>query len=410
MASMAEVLPSLRNDIEVMPSPAPDQPGLLFRDPYRYTEAVLIIPPVLVPALSFFDGEKTASELLAFLTRHIGHKVPDDVVDDLVKTLDTQGFLDTPKFQAMREARHEEFRIASQRSPVHAGSAYAAEPQGLRSQLTEYMASDSDGNAARELIGIAAPHVSPAGGWKSYASAYRRLTAMDGDKTFVILGTSHYGMPEKFGMTRKPFVTPLGTLNVATAMVDWIASRAGASVVMEDYCHSIEHSIEFQCVFLQHALGRDCRILPILCGPFLESLLTDKAPEAHDGNRRFFDALGELAERESSRLFWVLGIDLAHIGKRYGDRQAARAEQGQMTEVRSKDHERLERICSGDREGFLSLVTPEHDALRWCGYSPLYTFLKTVPASRGNLLNYEQWNIDEESVVSFTALEFYRKD
>ena len=407
---MPEFLPSLRNDIEVMPSPSPEQPGLLFRDPYRYTEAMLIIPPVLVPALSFFDGAKTASELLAFLTRHIGHKVPDDVVDDLVKTLDSQGFLDTPNFQAMREARREAFRSAPRRNPVHAGSAYAAEPEGLRIQLSEYMEKDSDGHPPRELIGIAAPHVSPVGGWKSYASAYRRLSAVDGDKTFVILGTSHYGVPEKFGMTRKPFVTPLGTLSVDTPMVDWIASRAGDSVVMEDYCHSIEHSIEFQCVFLQHMLGRDCRILPILCGPFLESLLTDKAPEQHGANQRFFDTLGELAEREGSRLFFVLGIDLAHIGSRYGDRQAVQAEQGQMIEVRSRDHERLDRICSGDREGFLSLVTPEHDALRWCGYSPLYTFLKTVPASRGNLLNYEQWNIDEESVVSFAALEFYRKD
>ena len=138
--------------------------------------------------------------------------------------------------------------------------------------------------------------------------------------------------------------------------------------------------------------------------------MTDRAPEQHNANRRFFDVLGELAERERARLFFILGVDMAHIGSRYGDCDGVQAEQGRMIEVRSKDHERIDRICAGDREGFLSLVTPERDALRWCGYSPLYTFLKTVPTARGNLLNYEQWNIDEESVVSFAALEFFRKD
>ncbi len=46
--------------------------------------------------------------------------------------------------------------------------------------------------------------------------------------------------------------------------------------------------------------------------------------------------------------------------------------------------------------------------MRWCGYSQLYTFLKVVPQERGNVLRYEQWNIDEESVVSFAAMEFLR--
>jgi AmmeMemoRadiSam system protein B len=178
---------------------------------------------------------------------------------------------------------------------------------------------------------------------------------------------------------------------------------------MEDYCHSIEHSIEFQCLFLQQMLGPQLSILPILCGPLLQSLLTGNAPESDEGVRRFLDALGELAEREASRLFWVLGIDLTHIGRRYGDDFAAIAEQGPMLDIHQRDAERLNRVCEGDAPGFLDLVTPQGDELRWCGYSPLYTFLKAVPGARAKVLNYEQWNIDEESVVSFAAMEFSRK-
>ena len=56
------------------------------------------------------------------------------------------------------------------------------------------------------------------------------------------------------------------------ALVDWLAKRAPQSVEMEDFCHSFEHTVELQLIFLQHALGPDVRILPILCGPFARSI------------------------------------------------------------------------------------------------------------------------------------------
>ena len=52
--------------------------------------------------------------------------------------------------------------------------------------------------------------MSPVGGAKSYQAAYSVLRPEHKEKTFVILGTSHYGEPEKFGLTRKAFRTPLG--------------------------------------------------------------------------------------------------------------------------------------------------------------------------------------------------------
>jgi len=406
---MSQVLPRLRAELDGMPSPVPEQPGLLLRDPYRYSPAVLVIPPALIPSLALFNGQQTDLDLKADLYRRTGQLVGGEVIDSLVQTLQSQGFLETDEYYRMREARQQEFRGAPARAPSHAGSAYPDQPEELRSQFQEFL--ESCKNSApdpRDVIGLAAPHVSPFGGWKSYGTAYRRLAPSLADKTFVVLGTSHYGAPERFGLTRKPFVTPLGTLEVDTPLVDWLAERAGDAVLMEDYCHAIEHSIEFQCVFLQHVLGSGVRILPILCGPLFESLVSGRLPESHPGVERFLDALGELAARESSRLFWILGIDLAHIGRRYGDPFAAQAEQGRLAAVREQDCERLGRACAGDREGFFELLRTEQDRLRWCGYSALYSFLKAVPEARGNLLHYEQWNIDPESVVSFAALEFFR--
>ena len=45
---------------------------LLVRDPYRYTESVLILPPPLVPCLLLFDGEHDEADLREVLVRLMG--------------------------------------------------------------------------------------------------------------------------------------------------------------------------------------------------------------------------------------------------------------------------------------------------------------------------------------------------
>jgi AmmeMemoRadiSam system protein B len=200
---------------------------------------------------------------------------------------------------------------------------------------------------------------------------------------------------------------------VDTELVDQLASGAPDSILMEDYCHSIEHSIEFQCVFLQHVLGEraaNARILPILCGSFFQSLLSGEPPETDPHAGRFFETLRQVAAGQGSRLFWILGVDMAHIGRRYGDRFNVQAEQGRMLEVRERDLQRLDDYCRGDAAAFFDRVRVNEDELRWCGYAPMYTFLQAVPQARGSVLHYEQWNIDEQSVVSCAALRFSQSE
>jgi predicted class III extradiol MEMO1 family dioxygenase len=77
-----------------------------------------------------------------------------------------------------------------------------------------------------------------------------------------------------------------------------------------------------------------------------------------------------------------------------------------MSEVAVRDRARIERINAGDANGFWGLVQENQEDLKWCGSSPIYTFLKSVPNARGQLERYEQWNIDEKSVVSFAGITF----
>src|SRR5664280_848183 len=57
-----------------------------------------------------------------------------------------------------------------------------------------------------------------------------------------------------------------------------------------------------------------------------------------------------------------------------------------------------------DARGFWDLVRENRDDLKWCGSSPIYTFMRAVPQARGTLRRYEQWNIDEQSVVTFAGI------
>jgi len=69
---VSEALAPLRRDLEVMASPVADRPGLLIRDPFRYTDAVMIVPSPLAPCLALFDGRSTTLDLREALFRITG--------------------------------------------------------------------------------------------------------------------------------------------------------------------------------------------------------------------------------------------------------------------------------------------------------------------------------------------------
>lgn len=401
MESMSQPLPRLRMNLEFMPSPLEDRPGLLIRDSFGYSDATLIIPPPLVHCLEFFDGEQSELDLRAELVRLTGELDVSKIQLHLSETLSRAGFLENDVYHQLREERHHAFLQAPVREAMHAGTGYPLDFDETHQVMREYMAGAMPAPAA-PVIGIAAPHVSPFGGYQSYRDAYSALKPED-DVTYVVLGTSHYGEPDRFGVTRKNFVTPFGEARTNLDLVNELAAQPAA--LMEDYCHAIEHSIEFQVLFLQHLFGANISVLPILCGSFVRSILSGGKPEDDEGVRRFFDALGEIAAR-NSKLRWVLGIDMAHMGARYGDRFAAQMDQGEMLQVAARDKERIKCVTSGDPDGFWSRVQENRDDLKWCGSSPVYTFLKAVPEARGELRRYQQWNIDPQSVVSFAAISF----
>jgi len=381
-----------------------DTPGLLIRDSMGYSDAMLVIPPPLVQALTCFDGQQTELDLRAMLVKITGDLQVGNIEEQLIGVLKRSGFLEDEVFAGMKEAKLRAFAEAPVRMAAHAGSGYPVQTNELREQMDEWMTGAE--RHEPDLVAIAAPHVSPAGGFECYRAAYRMLGPEYAEKTFVVLGTSHYGAPDRFGLTRKAYATPWGHARTDPDLVNELERLAPGAVSMEDYCHSVEHSIEFQVVYLQSIFGPDIRIVPILCGSYALSIYRGGKPEQNEEVRRFLGALGEIAARDRGKLLWVMGIDMAHIGRRYGDEFDALAERDEMLQVRERDMQRMERMMAGDADGFWELVQENHDDLKWCGSSPIYTFLKAVPEARGALKRYAQWNIDPKSVVSFAGMAF----
>jgi AmmeMemoRadiSam system protein B len=332
------MLPRLRPTLDFMPSPVPDKPGLLIRDPFQFSDVTLIIPPVLVESLTFFDGTQSSLDLREFLVRLTGDLDVGGLEQHLIDTLSGAGFLEDDNFFRRKEDAERAFADAPTREPVHAGTGYPEDPAELRSTLQGYLNGSPATALPNRTRAIAAPHVSPFGGVDSYRAAYASLTPADADRTFVILGTSHYGQPDRFGLTRKAFVSPFGETSTNLALVDEIAHGAGDGALMEDYCHAVEHSIEFQVVFLQHLFGAGVRVVPVLCGAFSRGMQAGARPEDDESVRRTIDALGNIAAREGDRLLWVLGVDMAHMGRRYGDDFEAAADRAEMEEVSRRDH------------------------------------------------------------------------
>src|ERR1035438_5497303 len=81
-----------------MPSPSPEHPGLFIRDPYRFSDAMLVIPPLLVECLECFDGLQTELDLRAALVSITGELEVGQLGQHLVETLSAAGFLEDAQY------------------------------------------------------------------------------------------------------------------------------------------------------------------------------------------------------------------------------------------------------------------------------------------------------------------------
>jgi len=405
--------------LEAFPVEQGGQRCVALRDPAGFTDQIAVLPPALLDLVSLFDGTHSVEEIREILERRHGKAPTLDEIADVVQRFDAAGFLDSARFRKRRRALEDAFRQSPVRPAAHAGGAYAGEAEALQAQIDGFFsASDGPGVGGGDRIiypvaspsaaaprAVIAPHIDFHRGGSTYAWAYREILERSDADLYVVLGTCHAGMPDPFAVTLKPYDTPLGPVPVDRDFYDALNRRAGQDLLASEPAHRAEHSIEFQAVMLQHIVGRrrPFAILPVLASYLHEVLVTGGDPEADPRVPRFVDALRETMAASSRRVCLVAGVDLAHVGPRFGDREPNT--EASLARVEREDRAMLESVVGVDAGGFYAGIAADHDARRICGLSPIYTLLRLLPDAPGRLVRYTQWP-DPQGAVTFCAVTF----
>ncbi len=407
---MTEFLPRLRQ-VDVFPVEREGRRFVALRDTAGYAPSVVMLPWALVEILAQLDGAHSLADIQEQLTRRHGVTLEPARLEELVAQLDAHGFMESPGFAARRAAIDGRFLEGPTRPASHAGGAYPKDADELRRTMDAYFAPPEGAGAVAtpdgltRIRGLIAPHIDFHRGGAAYTWAYRELAERSDAEVFVVFGTCHTGMPDPWALTRKPYETPFGPLRVDQDVVEAVAARAGQDCFGSEVAHRMEHSIEFQAVFLQYLFAgrREIRVVPVLASFAHEALAGRRRPEDDPRVPRFLEALGETLAAAGRRAVFIAGADMAHVGPRFGDpRPVTPAE---LEDLAREDRATLAAVEACDPAAFFDDAARDGDARRLCGLSPIWALLRSLGGGAGTLKRYAQWP-DPEGVVTFASVTF----
>lgn len=406
--------------VEIFPVKQDRGTLIYLRDPQNLAQP-LGLSPVGYFIISHFDGRHSLIDIQEAYCKQFGTLLLTDELKRFIDLLDSHNYLDSARFVLHQKKLVADFRALSIRSPAHAGAAYESDPQGLKTQLERFfLPPDGPGapsreNQTRTPRAIVAPHIDFTRGGPAYAWAYKGLAESEGADLYVLLGTSHCGGKHPFILTLKDFQTPLGTVRTDKEFVGRLQENCREDLFEDEFLHRGEHSLEFQVLFLKYVALRRAvlraesekpfKIVPILVSSFHLMLVGRTLPEKHPRVQNFIRALQQSLAEEKRRVCLVAGVDLAHVGKQFGDRQPIT--QDFLKWVETEDRLLIERLAALDGLGFFDQVAKDQDKRRICGFSPLYSLIQLLDGSPGRTLKYSQaFTPETDSAVTFTSMVF----
>jgi AmmeMemoRadiSam system protein B len=412
MSEADHLNPQLR-PVEAFPVRTNDEDFVCLRDPENFAENPIFLNKTLVFLVSRMDGKHSLRDIQADYFRATSEILPIETLESLVSQLDEHHYLASPAFEKFYRGLVDEFQSSPVRPARHAGSAYRQTHGALAAQIESYFAhpegpgNGSDPDPATPLRGLISPHIDFARGGPTYAHAYHALCSHPGADTFIIFGTCHARMSQRFSITAKDYETPLGTAKTDKEFVARLSEKLNNDY-QDEFCHRGEHSIEFQAVCLQYLLGgrQEYRIVPILVGSFHD--IYEAGGKAADDPEllRVVTAVRETIKESAGRVCIVAAADLAHVGRRFGD--SSGPTEYSLHEVERQDRSFLQLVASGDAEAVFDSIAGDGDSRRVCGYPPIYMTLRCIDQPRGKLLQYRQWaDLRAGAAVTYAAVALF---
>ncbi len=399
--------------LEAFPVQDSGRRGVCLKDPGGLTEQLIVIFEPMLSALALMDGTRALSQIYSALTRRTAHSLTFRQLQELVAQLDAGYFLDSPRAAARQAELLQIYQEAPFRPAALADNAYPANPGELREMLEGHYEA-SGGRPAFEttqrVVAALAPHIDLPRGGRLFARTYRQISLDPKVRRFIIFGTGHSLEPgHLLAATAKDFETPLGTLPCDRDFLDRIQKRLDFDLYAGEMAHRAEYSIEFQALYLAHLFTgkREVQIVPILCGSFHDFILARQAPRSDARVEQFVTAVrSALAETGEVATCLIGGVDLSHIGPRYGDSMPVDDRQRKWT--REEDLKTLEPVLEGNAAAFFQMVAKDGDRRQICGLSSIYLLLRCMADSgRGRLLAYDQADDPvTASIVSFASIVF----
>jgi len=406
--------------VEAFPVQQDGKTSVYLKDPLNFATP-LGISPAGYFVLAHFDGQHSFTDVQEAYCKQFGSLLMSDDLKSFVDMLDQHYYLDSERFRDYKNAVVLEFRNQTTRVPAHVGGVYKADPEQLKTQLEGFFsAPNGPGLPNSQLAGstpraIVAPHIDFHRGGPAYAWAYKPLAESDGADLYILLGTSHYSGQTPYILTLKNFATPLGLVETDRDFVQRLQAKCAEDCFTDEYLHRGEHSLEFQVVFLKYIAQQRAaltgrpekpfKIVPILVSSFHSAVVNQTLPEKDSAVGTFLRTLRDLAALERRRVCFVAGVDLAHVGRQFGDREPITDDF--LKWVESEDQELVNRLVALDAPGFFNAVAKDQDKRRICGFSPLYSLIHLLDGARGNHLKYSQaFTPETGSAVTFSSLIF----
>lgn len=421
--------PRLR-PVRGFPAKAGEQMVLGLADAKQISDRVVFTMPAAQLILPMLDGNRTIDEIVSA----VGRGLTRPTVEQLVAQLDDAGLLFGPTFEAMAEKMRRDFDSSSNLPPAStAALAESLAKQELGETAGEAQLAEVGATKLRELFdqwiskalekvenpslnalpkAIIAPHVDYPRGWLNYASVWGRLRVVDRPDRVVILGTNHFGEGTGVVGCDKGYVTPLGTCEADSALVEAMRSRLGDALYEHRFDHEREHSIELQIPWVQHVLGRDeagnfCRVFGALVHD-----PTVNAGEAYDGKGvaidSFVEALRSALDELGGSTLVVSSADLSHVGPAFGDKQTLAGEEPAAVEFRNKvfqhDRDMLNLVRENKPDELVASMAWQQNPTRWCSVGNIVATMRTVRPESIEIVNYAA-AMDEQGMgmVSSTA-------
>lgn len=391
--------------VDIFPLDNEGQKLILLRDPQNLSDKQVTVTLSAYLIVTNMNGANTLEEIRVLFNDTYKADITPEDIQKLVKSLDDSYLLKNEKFINRTKELIEEFENSPVRESCLSGKSYSDDAEALSKELDGYL--DGKESGSKPPVAIIAPHIDLRIGGKAFGAAFSQLKGSEAE-TFVVLGIGHTLASDFFACVNKDFKTPLGVSPVDGDFLARLEEDFGEPIFNNAFAHKSEHSVELQVLFLQKLFGGEKpprKIVPILLS-FPETIEEFKHPVFNKQRiDKFISALQKGIERMGKKVCLIGGIDLSHVGRRFGE--TAGAPEARLKEIEYEDKVILGFVADGLKEEFVKYMKKVNPQNHVCGFPALYVLMDLMDGHKGELLEYMQ-NVEgkNESVVSFTAMRF----